>query len=48
VLLTIAEYKKITNKRDNIADLLSMPEAAAIEIEFPRLGDELFAAADFS
>jgi prevent-host-death family protein len=48
VLLTIAEYKKITNKRDNIADLLSMPEAAAIEIEFPRLGDELFTAADFS
>ena len=48
VLLTIAEYQKITNKRDNIADLLSMPEAAAIEIEFPRLGDELFTAADLS
>lgn len=48
VLLTIAEYQKITDKRNNIADLLSMPEAATIEIEFPRLGDELFTAADFS
>jgi len=48
VLLTIAEYQRITNKRDNIADLLSMPEAAAIEFEFPRLGDELFPAVDLS
>lgn len=48
VLLTIADYQKMTNKRENIADLLSMPEAAKIEFDFPRLGDELYPSVDMS
>jgi prevent-host-death family protein len=46
VLLTIAEYQKITNKHENIADLLVMPEAGQIEFEPPRLGDEPARPAD--
>jgi prevent-host-death family protein len=37
VLLTIEEYRKITNKRESIVDLLAMPEADEIEFEAPRL-----------
>jgi prevent-host-death family protein len=40
VLLSIEEYRKITGKRASILDLLAMPEAAEIEFEPPRLGDE--------
>jgi len=40
VLLTIEEYQKITGKRKSILDLLAMPEAAEIEFEPPRMGDE--------
>jgi prevent-host-death family protein len=46
VLLTIAEYQKITSKHENIADLLAMPEAGQIEFEPPRLGDETARPAD--
>jgi prevent-host-death family protein len=46
VLLTIAEYKKITNKNENIANLLAMPDAGQIEFEVPRLGDEAVRPAD--
>jgi len=40
VLLTMEEYRKIAGKRESILDLLAMPEAAAIEFEPPRMGDE--------
>ena len=40
VLLSIEEYRKITGKRASILDLLAMPEAAEIEFDPPRLGDE--------
>jgi prevent-host-death family protein len=46
VLLTIEQYQKITNKRESMIDLLAMPEAAAIEFEPPRLGDETAHPAD--
>jgi prevent-host-death family protein len=47
VLLTFDEYKKLTNGRTKIADLLAMPGDEAIELEIPQLSD--FAqAADFS
>ena len=36
VLLTFAEYKKITRKHTKIADLLAMPGVADIELEVPR------------
>ena len=48
VLLSIKEYQKITNKRESILDLLAMPEAAEIEFEPPRLGDEFPKPADWS
>jgi prevent-host-death family protein len=48
VLLSIEQYREVTNKGANIADLLYMPEAAEIEFEPPRLGDEFPQAADFS
>jgi prevent-host-death family protein len=48
VLLSIEEYRKITDKRQNILDLLAMPDADQIEFELPRLGDELVRSADFS
>jgi prevent-host-death family protein len=48
VLLTIKEYQKITNKRESILDLLAMPEAAEIEFEPPRMGDEFPVPADWS
>ena len=48
VLLSILEYRKITNKHENILDMLAMPEADEIEFEPPRLGDEILRPADFS
>ena len=41
VLLTIKEYRKITNKQENILDLLAMPDAAEVEFEPPRLSGNL-------
>jgi prevent-host-death family protein len=36
VLLSIGEYRRLTGKRRNIVEALSMPGLADIEIEFPR------------
>ena len=43
VLLTMEEYRKIAGKRESIVDLLAMPEAAEIDVdfEFSRLGGEI-------
>ena len=48
VLLSIDEYRKIANKGKSIVDLLAMPEAAEIEFEFPRMGDEFPRPVDLS
>jgi prevent-host-death family protein len=48
VLLSIEEYRKITDKPQNIADMLAMPDADLVEFEPPRLGDELIAPVDLS
>jgi prevent-host-death family protein len=48
VLLSIKDYEKITNKRQNILDLLAMPGVAEIDFEPPRLGDEFPTPADLS
>lgn len=48
VLLTVEEYQKITRQRENIADLLALPEAHLFEFEPPRIGDEFPRPADFS
>jgi prevent-host-death family protein len=46
VLLAIEEYRKITNKQENILDLLAMPEAAEVEFEPPGLSRNLHRPAD--
>ena len=46
VLLTIEEYRKITNRRESIMDLLAMPQADEVEFEPPRLGGSLHHPAD--
>lgn len=48
VLLTIAEYQRITGNHTSIVKLLSMPDAADIDFDAPRLGGELYRPADFS
>lgn len=48
VLLTIEEYQRLTGNRANIIELLAMPGAAELEFEAPRLGGELYRAADLS
>ena len=47
VLLSIAEYKKLTAARSKISELLAMPGAGEIEFDPPKLGD-LTQAADFT
>jgi prevent-host-death family protein len=48
VLMTIEEYRKITGKKENILELLAMPEAAAIEFEPPRLSGDFHRPVDLS
>jgi prevent-host-death family protein len=48
VLLTIEEYRKITDKRENIVELLAMPEVAEVEFEPARLGGRLQRPADLN
>lgn len=36
VLLSIEEYRRLTDKRRNLVEALSMPGLADIEVEFPR------------
>jgi prevent-host-death family protein len=40
VLLTFAQYKKLTGKRTKIADLLAMPSGKFIEFEAVTLRDQ--------
>ena len=47
VLLSFDEYKKLTGKHTRIADLLAMPGAEDIELDFPKMND-LAQAADLS
>jgi prevent-host-death family protein len=48
VLMTIEEYRKITGKKENILELLAMPEAAEIEFEPPRLSGDFHRPVDLS
>jgi prevent-host-death family protein len=40
VLLDYKEYRELTNKGKSIADLLSMPEGADLDFEFPRSNEK--------
>jgi prevent-host-death family protein len=46
VLMTIEEYRRLTHKGKNIADLLAMPGVEDIELDLPKRTD-LPRAADF-
>ena len=48
VLLSIEQYRTITGKKKTLLDALSMPEAAGIDFEPPRLSGKLFRPADLS
>lgn len=48
VLLTIADYQKITGKHETILDLLAMPGVAEVEFEPPRLRRKLHHIPDMS
>ena len=48
VLLTAEEYDRLSRGRKNIADLLTMPEAADIPFEPPRLAGDLYQEKDVS
>jgi prevent-host-death family protein len=48
VLLSIEEYRRVTNSQTSIVELLAMPGAADIEFEPPRLGGDLARPADLS
>lgn len=41
VLLSVKEYRKLTKQKQNIVDLLSMPEASDIDFEPDKLSDSL-------
>jgi prevent-host-death family protein len=48
VLLAFEDYRSLSGRRKSIAELLAMPEAADLDFEFPRIGDEFVKPADFS
>jgi hypothetical protein len=48
VLLTVEEYRKISGKRESIAELLAMPGMEDIDFEPPRLRGPLLRPVDFS
>jgi prevent-host-death family protein len=48
VLLTIADYTKLTGPRHNLAEMLAYPEAANIVFEPRKLQGALCKAADIS
>ena len=48
VLLSFEQYQTITGKKKTLAEALSMPDAAEIDFEPPRLSGKLFRPADFS
>jgi prevent-host-death family protein len=47
-LITIEEYRRMGGRAESIADLLASPEAAKIDFDPPRVGEEPVRPADFS
>lgn len=48
VLLTIAEYQRLTDTQTNIVDLLAMPGIERIELDVPRIGGPVAKPIDLS
>jgi prevent-host-death family protein len=47
VLLAIEDYLKLTKTKENIVDLLAMPEAADIDFETPKLTNKMYRPEEF-
>lgn len=47
VLLAIEDYLKLTKTKENIVDLLAMPDSSEIEFEVPNLTKTIFRPEDF-
>lgn len=47
VLLTVKDYQKLIKTKENIVDLLAMPEAADIDFEAPKLNKRIYRPKDF-
>ncbi len=47
VLLTIQDYQKLTATKENIVDLLAMPNADEIDFEAPKLNKQIYRPEDF-
>lgn len=47
VLLTIEDYQKLTEIKENIIDLLAMPDAADIDFEPLKLNKKIYRPEDF-
>ncbi|TAK78368.1 MAG: type II toxin-antitoxin system Phd/YefM family antitoxin [Gammaproteobacteria bacterium] len=47
VLLTIEDYRKLTKTKENIVDLLAMPDAADIDFEPSKLKKDIYRPEDF-
>lgn len=47
VLLTMEHYQKLTETKESIIDLLAMPEAADVDVEFVKLNKKFYRPADF-
>lgn len=48
VLLSIKDYEKLTTTKENIVDLLAMPDAADIDFEAPKLDKKIYRPEDFT
>ncbi len=48
VLLSVEEYRKLTEGQKSIVDLLGMPQASEVEFEPGRMKDNLHQPADLS
>jgi prevent-host-death family protein len=48
VLLSIDDYLKLTKTKENILDLLAMPEVADIDFDVPKLNKKISRSEDFT
>jgi prevent-host-death family protein len=48
VLLSIEDYQKLARTKENILDLLAMPDVANIEFDAPKWDKKLYRSEDFS
>lgn len=47
VLLSIHDYEELTKTKENIVDLLAMPDVADMDFEVPKLNKKMYRSEDF-